>query len=115
MQETRNKRLSVAGTAIAAVLAHLPCCGPTLLLAIGGASTGLGWLHWLEPWRPLFLTFSFVQLAVGFWLVYRPNPHVHSDGGTCEHDHSHIIKWERVILWAVAAMVIAIALLPHHH
>lgn len=92
-----------------ALLAHVPCCGPTVLFAFGGISVGAGWLSALEPYRYWFIAFSAVSLGVGFWSAYR-KPHACHECGTCKSD-SHSKRRARIgAMWFVAAVVISLTL-----
>lgn len=115
MRKQTGATLLAAG---AALLAHVPCCGPTVLLAFGGASAGAGVLHWLEPYRPWLLGFSFLTLGIGFWLAYR-KPHACHCSATCDTD-AHAKRRVRIgATWVVAALVGAVTvaqlLQPHTH
>lgn len=89
------------------MLAHLPCCGPVVLVAIGGASTGAGWLGGLEKFRYWFLGASLLQLAVGFYMAYR-RPHRCKE---CAHEQPDTVKrFETRLMWVVAAFVLAVTI-----
>ena len=62
--------LSMAG-AITAALAASACCLIPAVLALVGAS-GAGFAARFAPYRMYFLTATGIALALGFWLVYRP-------------------------------------------
>lgn len=97
--------LSALGT-LAAALACTACCWlpPLLILALG---TSAGAVEWLAPWQPYLLGFTAIQLAVGFYLAYRKTPCHH---GACSIAHEKKRKVNRVVMWAVAAMVVALNL-----
>lgn len=65
---------------ITALVAHIPCCGPAVLLAAGGsaATAGAGWLAFLEPYQPYLWALAVLQVAVGFYWAYKPQP-------ACQH------------------------------
>lgn len=95
------------GSALLALLAHVPCCGPTVLIAFGGLSVGAGWAHQLEPYRGLFLVLSAISLGVGFWGAYR-KPHACHSCGTCSSE-SHAKRRAKIgVMWFVAALVVGI-------
>lgn len=102
------------GTVVTSLVAHLPCCGPSLILAFGSASMSAGWLVALEAYRPLFLTLSFVTLVVGFVLAYQ-KPKVCPTHGVVCAGHIRERKFRIVVQWVVAAIVLAVALAPHSH
>lgn len=112
-------------TTATTLLAHIPCCGPTIAAALGAGSAGAGWLHSLEAYRPYILAFAFVQLAVGFYLAYRPVRACHqcascaadasglTDTGAAEAQHHEALRRNRIIaMWVVAAVVTLVTLWP---
>lgn len=97
------------GSALLALLAHVPCCGPTALFALGGLSGGAGWAEHLEPYRGLFLAMSAMSLGVGFWGAYK-KPHVCHDCGTCTSEAHAKRKAGIGAMWFVAALVVGITI-----
>ncbi len=102
-----------AGTVLSALAAHIPCCGPKLVLALGGTWLGAGVLATLETYRPVLLTFSSAMLALGFFLAYR-KPTVCPVHGTAHDDQVMTRRVRIVTQWVVTALVLAVALYPHH-
>lgn len=108
---TASKAATTA--AVSALLAHIPCCLPQILLGIGSAaSSSLTWLHWLDPYRPIFIGFSLCTLAYGFWQAYRP-----VTACACETHTPHDYVVERrvkiAVMWSVAVLVFFLNLIPH--
>ena len=100
------------------LMAHVPCCLPTLLLAIGGAAasgaaSGLAWVHVLDPFRPYLTAFSFVTLAVAFWAAYRP---VDSCACPVHSNPDHVLERRIKIgtVWAIAVAVLALTFFVRH-
>ena len=93
---------SALGSISTTLLAHLPCCGPVLLVALGGASAGAGWLGALEKYRFWFIGASLVQLAIGFTIAYR-RPHKCDKCADGEKDQ--VARFEIGLMWTVAALV----------
>jgi len=102
-------------TLFTALLAHIPCCGPTVLLALGGGTAGAGWLEPLHDYRAWLLAASFLQLAVGFWLAYRQPKVVCPVHGTHCDDEKKKRRVRIGTMWVVAGIVISIALWPQPH
>lgn len=108
--------LATAGSVSAVALAHLPCCGLNIALAVGGAGSGLGFLTALEPYRPYFMGFSLLMAAITLWLAFRP--HRRCAHHECHHNERPNVIWRRgaavlVSVIAVGAMFITPA--PHNH
>lgn len=104
-----------ATAAMLALFAHVPCCGPSILLLLGGASSGLTFLHRLEPFRPYLIALSILQLGVGFWLAYRMPHQCHK--ADCNQE-AHTKRRVKIgVTWVVASFVLAAtvapALIPH--
>jgi hypothetical protein len=96
------------------LVAHIPCCLPTLLLAIGGAASSalasrLAWVHAFDAYRPFFFGLSLITLGIAFWAAYRPVDHC-----ACEEHNAHDHKVERRIkigtVWGILCLVILINL-----
>ncbi len=99
-------------TLLTALVAHIPCCGPTVLLALGGTTAGAGWLEPLHEFRPWLLAFSFAQLAIGFWLAYRQPKAICPVHGVHCDDEKRRRKVRIGTMWIVAAIVLSIAVWP---
>lgn len=105
-----KKGLALGGSVVAAALAFLPaacCLGPlSLLLAgLGTASIGLA----LLPYAPYFSGGALVLLGAGFYLTYR-----RGEGDACEAGTrcSKTSAGRKMLLWATAAAVVAMSILP---
>ena len=99
-------------TLVTALIAHIPCCGPAVLLALGGTSASAGWWAPLHEYRPYLIALSLAQLGLGFWLAYRqPKTVCPVHGENCQDER----KKRRIriaTIWAVAAVVLSIAVWP---
>lgn len=100
-------RASAFGSVGLALLAHIPCCGPSLLFAFGGLTVGAGWLHALEAYRWLFMGLSAVSLGLGFYGAYK-KPHACHDCGTCASEVHSQRRVKIGSMWFVACLVMAL-------
>lgn len=75
-----SRKSATMAPAITALLAHVPCCLPPILLAVSGGASGLTWLHALEPYKNWFIGFALLQVAVMFVIAMRSK-----DMQCCEH------------------------------
>lgn len=90
-----------------ALLAHIPCCGSSALLAFGGAGAGLSWLTVLHPYRWLFVGLSTLLLAIGFWQAYR-KPHACHTCGDCASE-AHARRRVKIgTMWVMAAVSLSL-------
>ncbi|MCW5933393.1 MAG: heavy-metal-associated domain-containing protein [Fimbriimonadia bacterium] len=97
--------LSTLGTLLTA-LACTACCW---LPAVLGA-TAVSAFSFLHRWQPFLLTFTAVQLGVGFYLAYRPNTK-HVCTRNCHHGDFALKRKVNIgVMWAVALFVIALNL-----
>lgn len=92
-----------------ALLAHVPCCGSTVLFAFGGMSVTAGWLHALEPYRWWLVAFSLLSLGFGFWGAYK-KPYSCHDCGSCDSDVHAKRRVKIGSMWFVTCVVVGITL-----
>jgi copper chaperone CopZ len=104
-----KERDALAGSLIAGLLASACCIGPILLGAVGLGS--LGFAAALAPLRPWFLGLTSVLILVGFYLAYRPlRTESCAPGETCARATSR--RNQRLALWLVTALAVALATYP---
>lgn len=72
MNAKRGSPGLLAAGAVAAVLASTCCLGPLLLVLLGFSGAWIGSLSALEPFRPWFLGFTAVVLAIAAVRLFRP-------------------------------------------
>lgn len=111
---------------LTALVAHIPCCGPAVLLAAGGsaATAGAGWLAILEPYQPYLWALAVLQVAIGFYWAYKPEPvcqHCEASPVPTEHAQYQAAKRNTRITtsWVGFFLVLGImvwsGLQPHNH
>lgn len=112
MKDQENKTgLALTGAVVAAVTASLCCILPLLaaLLGVAGFAASEVFAHW----RPYLLVVSFVLLALGFYLAYRPER-----GEACKGDSLCACKplgrWNRAMLWLATVFVLVFAAFPNY-
>lgn len=101
--------IATVSSAGLALLAHVPCCGSTVLFAFGGMSVSAGWLHIFEPYRFWLMALSILSLGIGFWGAYR-TPHACHECGTCESNKHAQRRLKIGSMWFVASVVIGVSL-----
>ena len=102
-----KERSALAGSLIAGLLASACCIGPLVLSALGLGS--LGFASVLAPLRPWLLGLTAALIFVGFYFAYRPENTCAPDG-SCVRPPSR--KSQRVTLWIVTALALAVASYP---
>lgn len=110
--------VTTAGGLLVAFLASLCCVGPLVLaaLGVGVGATGFlastaGALKGLLPYRPFFIGLTSLLLGVAFYQSYRKPQSACAPGAACVPASSR--RKARVVLWAVAALALALILAPY--
>lgn len=101
-----------AGGAVLAALASSACCWLPLLLVAAGASAA-GVSAAFESVRPAFLVLAPLALGAGFYFAYFRKEKC-APGEACAVRRGSAGRWNRVLLWAAAAAVLAFALFPSY-
>ncbi|HKZ52639.1 MAG TPA: mercuric transporter MerT family protein [Candidatus Acidoferrales bacterium] len=86
------------------------CCLPLGLGVLGLSSATLSQLI---PLRPYLLGLTVALLAVAFYQTYKPvvTGEECAPGTACPTPVSH--RWQRIFLWAIAAVSLVLATLPY--
>lgn len=95
------------GSILSGIVASACCIGPLVFSLLGLGS--FGFAAALEKWRPLFMAATFSFLGLAFYLTYRKKT-VHCVDGTCEVKTAG--RSQKIILWTVAALAVALAFYP---
>lgn len=105
------------GSILTAFVASACCVGPLIfaLLGLGGA----GLLVAFEPYRPVFMTMTFLLLGAGFYFAYRPRSAAlvdapsAGDDAACDCPAPRTNRAGRVMLWVAAALVLLFFAAPY--
>lgn len=107
------KRGVAALPVMTAVLGHIPCCGPVLLATLTAGTSGLSWLHQLEPYQPWLVGLSWLQVALLFgWAKWGPRRHCCSEHECQDSRNQYRTAWITLVL--VCALTIVGLMLPRH-
>lgn len=102
---------TVVGSVFAAFAASACCLGPVVFSLAGAGALGAAAVR-LEPFRPIFLAFTGVLLAAGFFVTYRrPSAHECGPGGACAPGSQRKAK---IVLWAATGIVILLVMFPYY-
>ncbi|MFA6954438.1 MAG: mercuric transporter MerT family protein [Thermoanaerobaculia bacterium] len=114
-QPNRGRPLRTAGLAasvVAAAGASVCCIGPLAAAVLGIGS--LGGLVRYEPLRPFFTLLTLGLLGGAFYLTYRKSPadQCAPDSLCATHGPDRIGKLNRLVLWVVSAVALALLTFP---
>lgn len=117
MVKSQGSWLTGIGAAVAALLAHIPCCGLNLALILGTASSSSA-LAGITPFRGWFIGASLILSAVTLWMAFKPHK-AHACGDCCQpasHDaRTWFKKGAAVVLAGVSLLGIFLAPAGHVH
>jgi copper chaperone CopZ len=100
---------AVAVAIIAAVLSSACCWLPLALLGLGISAAGLA--KFIVGARWVFIAIAVITLGIGFYISYRRKTAC-APGEACTP--SSLTGFNRAMLWASAAMVLALAIFPYY-
>lgn len=101
------RKASLGGTAVAAISTTLCCIGPLVAVLFGAG--GFAAAGFFARWRPVFLTVTFMFLALAWFLTYRKPKAVCADGSCAK---TSPFAWSKITLWILTAAVLVTAGFP---
>jgi mercuric ion transport protein len=102
--ETARTGWFSAGAVLSGVFSAACCLGP-VLVAVGFG--GLGFLMWLEPYRPAFIATAVGFLGYAFYRMYRRPV---SGEDCCPPKRRRV---QKIILWMATALTLAGVFFPY--
>lgn len=110
MKSEKNQLGILATGGLAAILASSCCIGPLLLVSIGIGGTWVSSLHFLEPYKYLFLSVAFVAMAYAYRQIFRPVA-VCNPGQVCALPKTRLIY--KIIFGKVLALMVLTLTVPY--
>jgi copper chaperone CopZ len=108
----RNAGLwATSGAVVSAILSSACCWLPLLLIAFGASAAGVA--GFFEAYRPVLLGATGVLLAGGFYLVYFRKEKC-GPGEACAVPNPRLQRFNKIMLWAATAVVLAFSLFPRY-
>lgn len=108
----RTESVVATGSIVGAVAASSCCILPVALFSLGAGGAWIGNLAALAPYQWIFVAFTAVCLAAGFYLAYR------KPRGECADDASCVRPLPRRIvrgtLWSASVLVLAAIAFPYY-
>jgi len=110
--ERSLQRAGLLASTGAAIAASICCIGPVLAAFLG--LTSLAGLARYERYRPAFVGVTVALLAGAFYLTYRTRCEPRAPDSACAtHGKDRVDRINRVVLWVVTAVVLAILTFPN--
>ncbi len=107
-----DSKRGLTGAIIAAIAASVCCVGPLVLLALGVGGVWVGSLTALEPFRPYFISITFLFLGYAFYRIYRkPKAEECTPGSYCANPKSD--KINKISLWSVTVLILILFSVPY--
>lgn len=101
--------LASAAAGLSAILSSACCWLPLLLIGFGASAAGVA--GFFETYRFWFLGATAVFLGIGFYLLYFRKPKC-APSDACAAPNPKLQRFNRIMLWCSAAIVVAFAFFP---
>jgi len=96
----------------AAIAASVCCIGPLLFVGLGVSGAWISNLTAFEPYRPIFMTLTFIFLGLAFYKVYKK-----PKSENCEPDsycaNPKADKINKITLWTITILIIGLLIFPN--
>lgn len=107
----RTGLFASSGAVVAAVLSSACCWLPLVLIGTGASAVGVA--GFFERFRWELLGATVVLLAIGFYLVYRPQAAC-EPGSACETPRPRVRFTNKLMLWVATFAVVLFAAFPNY-
>ena len=113
MEAGKAARTSLAGGALAAIVASACCLGPLVLVTLGISGAWISNLSALEPYRPAFIVVALAFMAFAYRQIFvkAARPEACEPGTLCALPETN--RTYRVIFWVVSALVLFALAFPY--
>ena len=109
--EGRKMGLVAAGGVLGALAAGSCCIMPLALFMLGIGGAWIGNLTALAPYQPIFIAFTLICLATGYYLAYRRREAACADGQACARPLPR--RGVKLVLWAATILVASAIAFPY--
>ena len=101
--------LPLLGGLVAGIATSACCAGPLILLTLGFGGAWVSNLTALEPYRPIFIVFALVALAVAYLRIFKAGPEQACENGkVCAQPSAQRI-YKGLFLSITAIVLVSIA------
>ena len=112
MAHSSLEKASLAGGALAAIVASVCCLGPFVLVTVGISGAWISNLTAFEPYRPYAVAVAVACLALAYRRIYAaPAPEACEPGTLCAVPQT--LRIYKVMFWVVTAMVLVALVFPY--
>ncbi len=103
--------LNITGAVISVIVAHLCCVTPLILLTLGASGSWVSGFSVLEPYKPIFLTLTFLFMAFAFYNRYLKR----TETKTCitENDCSTVNRKNSLVFWGANTFIVFSLAFPY--
>lgn len=95
---------------LAAIGASVCCVVPLVLVLLGISGAWIAYLTAFDPWRPWFISATFLCLGVAFWSLYGASSRCRTEGACVE---LVTLRRRRFWLWIATAVIVLLLLFPY--
>lgn len=113
METSTTAKASLAGGAIAAIVASACCLGPLVLITVGVSGAWISNLSALEAYRPVFIGVALAFMALAYRQIFMKarQPEACEPGTLCAIPATN--RLYRAVFWIVAALVLLALAFPY--
>ena len=113
MEANRATKATLAGGALAAIVASVCCLGPLVLVTLGISGVWISNLAALEPYRPLFIGVALAFMALAYRQIFMRarQPEACEPGTLCALPETNRVY--RIMFWVVSALVLLALAFPY--
>ena len=113
MAGSKAAKTTLAGGALAAIVASACCLGPLVLVTVGISGAWISNLTALEPYRPVFIgvALAFMALAYRQIFIKARQPEACEPGTLCALPATN--SGYKIMFWVVSALVLLALAFPY--
>lgn len=113
METSSAAKTTLAGGALAAIVASVCCLGPLVLVTVGISGAWISNLTALEPYRPVFISVALAFMALAYRQIFikARQPEAGEPGTLCALPATN--SGYKILFWVVSALVLLALAFPY--
>jgi mercuric ion transport protein len=112
MDNDKFTKTTLAGGALAAIVASACCLGPLVLISLGIGGAWISNLTLLEPLRPIFIGIALLCVALAYRKIHRaPTTETCAPGSLCAMPGTNLAY--RFLFWGTSFLVLIALAYPY--